>query len=92
MGVASGAVFADALAGGSFAGFAGVPVVLTPGGVISPWIRDRGNRLPAGKTDWLTDVRASGEEPGAILRSYVFGGAGTVSDAVLRGLDRITGP
>lgn len=92
MGVASGAVFADALAGGSFAGFAGVPVILTPGGAISRWIYDKNRTLPAGKTDWLTDVRMSGEQSGAILRSYVFGGAGTVSDAVLRDLDHITGP
>jgi len=92
MGVASGSVFADALAGGSFAGFIGAPVILTNGNAVSRWIHDTNGTLPAGKTDWVEDVRGAGEGPRAILRSYVFGGPGTVSDAVLRDLDRITGP
>lgn len=91
MGAASGAVFADALAGGSWAGMVGVPVLLTPGDNVSKWIVDTGHVLPVGKTDWLTDVRMSGEAQAQwIQRSYVFGGPGTVSANVLRQLDRAT--
>jgi hypothetical protein len=90
MGSASGSVFADALAGGAFAGAAGAPVILTPGTGLSPYLWDKNAKLPAGKTDWITDVRNSGEEPGRILRSYVFGGAGTVTQGVLRDLDLMT--
>jgi hypothetical protein len=92
MGSASGSVFADALAGGAFAGAAGAPVILTPGTGVSPYLWDKSGRLPAGKTDWVTDVANSGEAPSRIRRSYLFGGAGTVNAGVLKDLDLMTRP
>lgn len=91
LGVSAGTVYAEPLAGGAFAGFAGAPVILTPPRAISPWIWRKGASLGAGKTDWFTDVAVSGETPGMIMRSYVFGSDYIVSGSVLGDLDRITG-
>ncbi len=96
-GFASGDVFADALAGGAYAGSNGAPVLLTPGTSLSRHIWE-GEPLGGSTSDWYFDVTHSGETTTAdpqvseIHRSYVFGGTATVSGPVASRIDRITGP
>jgi putative cell wall-binding protein len=86
IGVASGENFPDALAGGVFCGLAGSPILLTRSRSLSPWIYDGFSQLPVGETSYYESSDLM------LLRSYVFGGASAVSDAVLLSLDLLNGP
>lgn len=92
VGIASGEDFPDALAGGVFCGLARSPILLTRSRYVSSWI-----------CAWFGDpyYNAPAISPGqdywfaadwAILRSFVFGGSGAVSDGVFQGLDVFSGP
>jgi hypothetical protein len=85
LGVATGENFPDALLGGAFAGTAGAPLILSPRAVLSPWIAGKGS------AGWLAAVHRSGLPTPVIQRTYVFGPAASVTDAVLVALDRATG-
>lgn len=87
IGIASGQNYPDALAGGVFCGLAGAPVLLTPSTQWSSWIFDYDTaELPNPPRTYY------GASQLAILRSYVFGGTGALSDWVHLSGDLLTGP
>lgn len=83
VGVASGADFPDALAGGVSCGLASAPILLTTPAAVSTAIfaiDEGGDVVPtcyAGAADW------------AILRSYTFGGTGAVGAGTFTALDLV---
>lgn len=85
IGVANGANFPDALAGGVFCGLAGSPILLTESTKVSEYLIDWAGVLPAGQDYWFASDLA-------ILRSYVFGGTSAVSYGVHLMLDTFSGP
>lgn len=85
IGVANGANFPDALAGGVFCGLAGSPILLTDSTKVSEYLIDWAGVLPAGQDYWFASDLA-------ILRSYVFGGTSAVSYGVHLMLDTFSGP
>lgn len=92
VGIASGENFPDALAGGVFCGLARSPILLTRSRYVSPWVcawfgNDTTNppAIAPGQDYWFA-------ADWAILRSFVFGGSGAVSDGVFQGLDVFSGP
>jgi putative cell wall-binding protein len=83
VGVASGEVYADALAAGPFCGNAYAPLLLTNNGDAKNYIfADYEAATPAGGSYFNGD---------AVLRSYLFGGNATLSDSTFWYLDYDTG-
>jgi len=83
--LASGDRVGFAITAGPFAGKASAPILLTPSTRLSPWVYDVANVLP----DDALDYRSL--SPAAILRSYVIGPTGAISEAVRVTFDVGTG-
>lgn len=86
---ASGESYPDALAGGAFAGKAGAPILLTPKSSSTPFLFGADGEIPAGSTQWFSDLATNGLLP--IVESYLLGGSGAVSDDIWVEIDNNTG-
>ena len=87
IGIASGQNYPDALAGGVFCGLGAAPVLLSPSASWSSYIHDYDPvTLPNPNRTYYSAGSL------AILRSYVMGGEGALSDAVYLSGDLLTGP
>ena len=87
IGIASGQNYPDALAGGVFCGLGAAPVLLSPAATWSSYIHDYN---PAEAPNPSRTYYSAGSL--AILRSYVMGGEGALSDWVYLSGDLLTGP
>lgn len=86
---ASGEGYADALAGGPFAGKIGAPVLLTPKSVGTPFLFGADGEIPVGSSQWFADLALNSRLP--IMQSYLLGGTGAVSNGVYEEIDNNTG-
>lgn len=87
VGLAAGATFPDALAGGVFCGLAGSPLLLTEALRVSPYIEARFD--PDDSVDPGEDYYGAGAE--GLGRSYVFGGSATLPATTFTAFDQLTG-